>query len=1099
MRGEVARTQRRAGLGLLLTGSLCALLPLLPGAAMPATDFLTWLALPLFSIGAACLFGWRAPNDGWRRRGRDLLSAIVLCVLPYLAATAIVLWPLRLALHSREAAQVLLLGFVLGLLLLALWGAWAAFVQVAHAGGGLRRLLAHSEPGREGTGLVWALTYLALFGLGAALASPTLLPSALRSPILFLHAGMALALALAMARWGRPGAEVAARAIAPASAEPRAEPELAHDAASLYAAARAGDVDLALAMLAAGGDAHALPADDDVDPRTLPMLAARLPDLRLLRALLAAGIDINAEHAGQTVLLSVTADGGEAAADAVLTLLANGADPNARDMHGATPLHHAARASDPALSAALIDAGAALDAIDEHGWSPLAIACASGNWRIARILLERGARVEPDGGRSALLAAVAGEDDAAGVELLLRYKAKVDVADARGHSALGIACALGNCDIVGALLAAGADANRRDADGEAPLLRAAAAGQTEIIRLLGEQADLDRETADAEGRNALALACLAEHDDPRVVEALVAIGVDPNRADAHGRTALEHAMAAGRWRLLAVLSPGDEPGTDATEVTPEPTPEAMAPAARLHQALAEGDLAGAQAILDADTPEAMTLDALLLEFVDHDDPQPASWLLAHGARADRRHDEQESVLFHLLGRGEGGAFGLRRLLEAGIAVSAPAALARWLHACLGGVDDPEACERLALELLARGVDPFAADSDGSPCLCLAAHLDWPQLLEALLRAGLDPAARDSRGFTALHVACVTGNEALLRPLLRHGAPIAARAPDGQTALGIALANARTDLARWLEWSQWPWPNRPLRDSDLAAAAMAGDLAAVERLLALGLPVDGRDAQGCSALLRAAGGGQRNIVEHLLRIGADPTIAAHTGATPLSAAVSMRQGEIVEALLAGGAPVDQPLPGGVTPLMVACALGLNEQARRLLAHRAEILAIDDQGHAPLHYAAQFLFQCADKTQAVDLLDTLLRAGASADIPSDSGHTPLLLLLGARADPGARCDETVILAALERLLAERIALDACEGRGFAPLHLAALHGLAQVARRLIVAGANLQQRDNLNRTAQEIAVLRGFVDVAAEFEPARAGASMARFLRRPDGAP
>ena len=45
------------------------------------------------------------------------------------------------------------------------------------------------------------------------------------------------------------------------------------------------------------------------------------------------------------------------------------------------------------------------------------------------------------------------------------------------------------------------------------------------------------------------------------------------------------------------------------------------------------------------------------------------------------------------------------------------------------------------------------------------------------------------------------------------------------------------------------------------------------------------------------------------------------------------------------------------------------------------------------------------------------------------------------------------------------------------------------------ADPELRDTLNRTPREIAVMRGFIDVAAEFVPVApgAGASMARFLR------
>ena len=53
-----------------------------------------------------------------------------------------------------------------------------------------------------------------------------------------------------------------------------------------------------------------------------------------------------------------------------------------------------------------------------------------------------------------------------------------------------------------------------------------------------------------------------------------------------------------------------------------------------------------------------------------------------------------------------------------------------------------------------------------------------------------------------------------------------------------------------------------------------------------------------------------------------------------------------------------------------------------------------------------------------------------------------------------------------------------------------------QRLIRAGADTDLHDGLNRSAREIAVMRGFVDVAAEFVPATpGGVSMARFLREP----
>ena len=140
--------------------------------------------------------------------------------------------------------------------------------------------------------------------------------------------------------------------------------------------------------------------------------------------------------------------------------------------------------------------------------------------------------------------------------------------------------------------------------------------------------------------------------------------------------------------------------------------------------------------------------------------------------------------------------------------------------------------------------------------------------------------------TALHLATALGRESAIKLLVRYGASPQSRTPDGQTPLGVALAKGQRDLADWLDWRIWPLPRRALRAADVPAAAMVGDVDAVRRLVDLGLPVDALDAQGCTALLRAAGGGHLPVVDLLLARGADARHAAHSGATPLSAAVSM---------------------------------------------------------------------------------------------------------------------------------------------------------------------------------------------------------------------
>src|SRR5690606_38615536 len=158
---------------------------------------------------------------------------------------------------------------------------------------------------------------------------------------------------------------------------------------ALYEAARGGRVERALELLEAGADPHAPPPADDRDQRSLAVLAAVLPDLRLLRELIARGVDLNVAHAGMTPLLAATRDSWHGRPDAVMTLLANGADSRVTDAEGNTPLHFAARSSDPGVAALLRDAAAELEVLNHDGLSPLGVACAAGNWRLTRFLLER--------------------------------------------------------------------------------------------------------------------------------------------------------------------------------------------------------------------------------------------------------------------------------------------------------------------------------------------------------------------------------------------------------------------------------------------------------------------------------------------------------------------------------------------------------------------------------------------------------------------------------------------------------------------------------------------------------------------------------------
>ena len=89
--------------------------------------------------------------------------------------------------------------------------------------------------------------------------------------------------------------------------------------------------------------------------------------------------------------------------------------------------------------------------------------------------------------------------------------------------------------------------------------------------------------------------------------------------------------------------------------------------------------------------------------------------------------------------------------------------------------------------------------------------------------------------------------------------------------------------------------------NLHAAVRAGDVHAVERLVAAGAPVDARDELGSTPLLDAAWSGNNEIADFLIRHGSDIN-AKHgeAGSTPLQYAVLTGRPAMVRLLLDAGA-------------------------------------------------------------------------------------------------------------------------------------------------------------------------------------------------------
>ena len=206
------------------------------------------------------------------------------------------------------------------------------------------------------------------------------------------------------------------------------------------------------------------------------------------------------------------------------------------DKYGKSPLHYAAYCGNVAAVKRLLRSGANPNATDEIGQTPLHM---TNRFDVATILLKHGAdpniKTKHDG-RTPLHYAAA-EGRLAVVGALLKYGAIVDVKDNYGKTPLYLATTNAHTDVVSYLLKKGADPNTRDEKwSETPLHLASYNDEIVIAKLLL------RYGADPNARDVFRRTPLHYARGPEMVALLRKHGADVNARDLDGRTPLHYAV-----------------------------------------------------------------------------------------------------------------------------------------------------------------------------------------------------------------------------------------------------------------------------------------------------------------------------------------------------------------------------------------------------------------------------------------------------------------------------------------------------------------------------------------------------------------------------
>ena len=200
--------------------------------------------------------------------------------------------------------------------------------------------------------------------------------------------------------------------------------------------------------------------------------------------LLDRGAEVNAKNTDGHTPLFIASKMGRL--EVVKMLLDGDAAVDAASKFGATPLFMASEAGRLEVVKMLLNKGAAVDAAMNDGATPLYIASQEGRLEVVReLLLDRGANVNAarnDGATPLYIASEQGRLEV--VKMLLNKGAAVDAAKENGPIPLYIASEKGHLGIVRELLARGAAMEAKTDTGATPLLIASYEGHLEVVQEL---------------------------------------------------------------------------------------------------------------------------------------------------------------------------------------------------------------------------------------------------------------------------------------------------------------------------------------------------------------------------------------------------------------------------------------------------------------------------------------------------------------------------------------------------------------------------------------------------------------------------------------
>ena len=726
-------------------------------------------------------------------------------------------------------------------------------------------------------------------------------------------------------------------------------------------------------------------------------------------------------------------------------LLEAGANKDAMDCEGLTPLLVAAEKSHLHVVNVLLAAGA--DATLRCGRtdsSAVGWAAYNGNVKMLKAIVEYGVHVDSAAstGITALHEAVR-TNQLGAIRCLIELGANPNVLDNLGRTPLHWAAGIGHTSAAQLLVAAGAKVNAAGKEGSSPLHEAAEKNRASMINVL-LRAGAKKESLDILGRTPLCLAAekgsllvvqallsagarsarnsssshyqamtrAACHGHEDVVRVMIEHGVDVNAAGVSGVTALHEVARAGQVEVVDLLIGA---GADAGAVDSKGrTPLHWAAGGGHYSALAQTLLATNETTNAEDRDKIVSLNRAIIK------KQARVIDILLGAGASKNVLDWEGLAPIHWAAEKGNLPAAQALLTAGADVS--------LHH--GRCEDSaivRAARRGQLEILfaiiRHGADVNATGASAVTALHQATRKNQVGAIDMLLQAGANVDALDTDGRTPLHWAVDIGHLAATQALLAAGADATLRrGRHDDSAMSWAASKGHEDLLQAV-----------IRYGvDVNAAGISGVTAlhqavrknqagSISILINAGANLHALDHRGRAPLHWAAGIGQTSTMLTLMVAGADANASGQTGITALHDAARKNQVEAIECLLAAGAKREFRDAGGSTSLHWATKSGHLFAVRALLDAGAYVNTQNNNGFTPLHRAAAI----AGKKHSAECVDILLRSGSDETMVDNLGQIAADMV-GQRVEVEER--SPVEIERVRLLLANARADKAWRRRGF-----------------------------------------------------------------------